>query len=1041
MQYLLLGPFEVIGERGVVDLGSTKQRAVLAMLAVEANHVVSIDRLVDQLWGDDPPRSAVGSLHAYVSNLRRALEPGRPPRSPSHTLASRDPGYVLLAGVDEVDAMRFERLAAEGSECLRGGQPERAVALLDEALALWRGPILADFAYEPFAGVAARRFEQLRWSAAEDRIDAMLTLGRHSAVVTDLEEMVEADPLRERRWAQLMVALYRGGRQADALRAYQRARTALVDELGIEPGPGLQAIEQAVLAQDPDLKAPPSTVFPVPALPLVKPAIERFGAEGHVPLIGRSVELQEIEDALAPLSGGRGGALIVSGEPGVGKSTLLDALAARAEAAGFSVGVAQSPEGATAPPLWPWIQALRGVDEHVSLPDVITPTTVFDDLLARLRKLARERPVVIVLDDLQWADELSDQFLQFVLASVRDEPVLVAVGLRDPFEGGSEALLAVRSSMASNRSTRRVTLRGLGRDDVGALASRVSGDDGPSAAVVEALYQRTSGNPFFVTELVRLLRTEHALHDLDRMNAAGLPQGVRDVIRRRLARLPGQVATILSVAAVLGRRIDTRLVGHITGISTEELLDLLELATVAGLVSEDASEPGVYRFNHDLVREALDDSLPGLRRARLHSQAVDAIVTVRGDSDADAHELARHAVAAVPHTGPDPAVDRLARSAKVAQQQLAIELSEGQLRLALALLAEVPDTPARRRRETELEARLASIEFHARANATGAASRLQRARDICPAEAAGDYLRVISGQAAIAGLWGDLDTALSAAAEAVELGKRVGDRQAESDANYSRGQLAWVGAVSEALESLDASVAMADALEAERGAPTGTHVPLATKRALRSVVLALSGAVDEARRERRAAMSRALRDGGWSLSWSTAFGVFSATLTGDPDEVRAMSDRLPELGRGLAYTDALIGACRHWALATADEREMALFDAERDRLAAAGDGLMAAPLACLAAELRIDRGDKEGACSALTTAQRAVAASGAVTWSPEIDRLLVRAGRSVEGDPSGAASDADAVLARALAVAEAAGADLFAARIRSDLDARSLRCR
>lgn len=270
MRFAILGPLSVTADDGTpVDLGSPKQRAVLALLLVSANRVVALDRLIDELWGDEPPARAAASIQAYVSNLRRALEPDRPPRAPATVLQSRAPGYLIAVTDDDFDVARFSRLVSTG-RAAAGDDPARARRLLGEALELWRGPALADFPYERFAIAEAARLEELRLAALSDRIDADLALGDHAAVVPELERLVAEHPLREHLWGQLMLALYRSARQAEALTVYRRLTDTLAEELGLEPGAELRRLQQAILTQDTalDLPQPAVTVVaPAPAAP------------------------------------------------------------------------------------------------------------------------------------------------------------------------------------------------------------------------------------------------------------------------------------------------------------------------------------------------------------------------------------------------------------------------------------------------------------------------------------------------------------------------------------------------------------------------------------------------------------------------------------------------------------------------------------------------------------------------------------------------------------------------------------------------------
>ena len=248
MEIRILGSLEVAQNAGVPAPLAYKLRALLAVLLLHRGHAVSADRLIDDLWGDQPPATATKSLQVYVSQLRKALGEG--------VLETRSGGYALVVDADQVDAARFERMLEQGIDQLDQGRAREAAAVLASALTLWRGQPLADFAYEPWAQAEIARLEALRLAALEERIDADLALGKHGTLIAELEGLVEAHPTRERLSGQLMLALYRSGRQADALEIFRERRRRLVDELGIEPGPALRELEAAILRQDPSLDPP-----------------------------------------------------------------------------------------------------------------------------------------------------------------------------------------------------------------------------------------------------------------------------------------------------------------------------------------------------------------------------------------------------------------------------------------------------------------------------------------------------------------------------------------------------------------------------------------------------------------------------------------------------------------------------------------------------------------------------------------------------------------------------------------------------------------
>ncbi len=240
MEFRILGPLELEEDGAPIELVGQRQRMLLAALLLHANEVVSTDRLINDLWGETAPKTATTSLHNAISQLRRAL---------GDAIVTRAPGYVLRVAREQVDAFRFEDMVRQAREREAAGR----AAALREALALWRGPALLDVAYEGFAANDANRLEELRLNAREELVDAQLELGLHDALLPELEALVAANPLRERPWGQLMTALYRAGRQADASAAYQRARRTLLEEIGIEPGPALRQLHGAIIRQEVDV--------------------------------------------------------------------------------------------------------------------------------------------------------------------------------------------------------------------------------------------------------------------------------------------------------------------------------------------------------------------------------------------------------------------------------------------------------------------------------------------------------------------------------------------------------------------------------------------------------------------------------------------------------------------------------------------------------------------------------------------------------------------------------------------------------------------
>lgn len=318
LEFRVLGPLEVRRDGGEVALAGARERTLLAVLLVHANEVVSSDRLIDELWGDRPPDTAATALHGIVSHIRSALEPDRLPRDPGAVLVTRAPGYVLRLPPGALDSERFEELLAEGRGALESGEASRAATVLREALGLWRGDAFSGSDEAPSVHAEAIRLDELRFEALEERIDADLALGRDDELVPELEALVEREPLRERLRGQLMLALYRSGRQAEALELYHETRSTFRARLGIEPTPRLRELEQAILRQDLELDV---------GLPRLRPRAVVRRHRGRVLLASGAAVLVAIAAVVtaaivltrgeAPLQGSPGSVIVI--DPTLGR--------------------------------------------------------------------------------------------------------------------------------------------------------------------------------------------------------------------------------------------------------------------------------------------------------------------------------------------------------------------------------------------------------------------------------------------------------------------------------------------------------------------------------------------------------------------------------------------------------------------------------------------------------------------------------------------------------------------------------------------------
>ena len=316
IDFCILGPLEARDDGRAVPLGGTKQRALLGLLLLHPNETLSTDRLIDELWGERPPSSAAKAVQVRVSRLRKALA-GENGNGSAGLVVTRERGYELKLDPQRLDSRRFERLVAEARSELVAGRSELAVSAFERALSLWRGAPLADLAYESFAQPEIARLEDMHVAAIEQLVEAKLALGRHAEVVGQLETLIAEHPYREGLRAQLMLALYRCDRQADALQAYQDARRTLVEELGIDPGERLRELEQAILSQDPALAAPAAETVELP---------RELGA--RTLLVGREADLEWLREHWRRARGGSGRLVFVTGETGMGKTRLAAELAA-----------------------------------------------------------------------------------------------------------------------------------------------------------------------------------------------------------------------------------------------------------------------------------------------------------------------------------------------------------------------------------------------------------------------------------------------------------------------------------------------------------------------------------------------------------------------------------------------------------------------------------------------------------------------------------------------------------------------------------------
>ncbi len=644
MQFRVLGPPEVVRNGRVVPLGGPKQQALLALFLLRPNRVVAADWLVDALWDARPPASARTTLRTYVAGLRRAVEPDRSHREPARILRSHPRGYELRVDAGAVDAIRFAAQVDRAADALAAGQAAVSERAYAEALALWRG--------EPLAGVAdlavlrpeAARLAELRLNAEEGRLTAAVATGRHAALLPELRRFVSAHPLREGVRAQLMLALYRSGRQTEALAVFDEGRRILAGEYGIDPGEQVRAVHRLILEQaaPPDPSSPAQPGGPAAAGRPAPP--ERDGG----PLVGRDAELARLRKTLDAATGHGGRVLTLVGEAGIGKTSLAAALGARAAATGVPVVWGRCPDVGQAPPFWLWSQVVRAL---AAMPQAratgsasrldgfaagapsgsgLDPTArfqVYEAVAELVHAAARERGLVVVLDDLHAADPDSLLLLRFLAAAALPASRALVVATLRPYDD-DPALVATVAELARGPGSVQVRLAGLDADAVADLVRDRTGA-APPEPVVARLVTRTGGNPFFLTELLRSGTGTGA--------AAELPPSIRDTVRLRLAGLPGPTRRCLDLLSVAGHDLDLAVLAAALDSTAEAVAEDLAPAYPAALVVE--TGPGALAFRHPLIAEVTYAELVPPRRAALHARLAAAYERTAGTAPA---ELAHH---------------------------------------------------------------------------------------------------------------------------------------------------------------------------------------------------------------------------------------------------------------------------------------------------------------------------------------------------------------------------------------------------------------
>ena len=716
----ILGPLRAWRDGAELDVCPRQQACLLTVLLARSGRPVSMDRLIELIWDDAYPASAVNVIHKYVGALRRLLEPSVRTRDTGSYVQRRGNGYLFEGSAVEVDIVAF-RMAVQAAKAeLAKGHNGCALDHYVEALGLWHGSVGEGLSCGSAALALFATLDDEFFSACTAATELAAALGRSERVLQPLQLATSMAPLHEPVHASLIAALSAVGRQAQALKVFHALRERLADELGVHPSAAVQGAYQQALAQTPSAGETEGTgnsqlVAHTGTIP-VRPT-PRADPEASLPLIGRCDEVATACQALEAASAGGTGLVIIEGDPGVGKTRLLEEVTAIADRKDVYPAWGRCLESDGTPAMWPWAEVLGALvdmlpstarDEwlanelgrilrpRVDVPAVtMTPEggarfRLFELTLALVRQVSALHPVALVFDDLQWADVASLELLGYLAARLPAGTAVVgALRTRAP-EPGPE-LTRMLAAVSRIPAHQRVSLGPLAVDEVAELVRRETGVvPGPGAA--RSMHARTAGNPFFVRELSRLLAEGGALTE-EIVAGAGVPSSVRDVVRDRIYGVDDRAAELLQIAAFIGRSVDLRLLARTVAIEVDACLDRLGTVIELGLLEAAPGDPFPLRFAHDLVREAVAEATPAPRAAWIHLRVADALEDIGRDDESTAERLAYHLWAAGPLADPARAVNALLLASRRATAKFALAAAEQQCQRAadVARTAGLPD--------------------------------------------------------------------------------------------------------------------------------------------------------------------------------------------------------------------------------------------------------------------------------------------------------------------------------------------------------------
>ena len=1065
MDFRVLGGVEVIGERQAGPPSGPKERAILARLLVDPGRPVSADALIEAAWGDVPRETAGRSLNVRIANLRSFLEPDRARGEPPMVLQRDRAGYRLAIDPEQVDAHRFEQ-GVRHAATLR---PVAAIDAYGAALELWRGAPFADVAHSAFAQAEIERLEALRREAIEGRARALSELGRSGEALPELRDLVGEDPLREGVVRTLMAALYASGRQVDALAAY-RDLTERLAEIGLQPGEETRELERRILVQDPSLRtgARPresdgGARAPAPArAPGPPPEPVRAPLPGEP--VHREAELAALRAALSRAQAGHRGIVAVSGEPGVGKTALVDAFTAEAAARdGVIVGAGQCVEhsgpgepyrpvleaiGALAAgpardrvvaalaeraPTWlgelPWLLDADDLEDLRRRTLGATRDRMLREMTDALEALSSDRPVMLVLEDLHWADPSTVDLIGAIAQGRRPARLLI-VATYQPADHAAAAQEMLRGLAASGAGV-QVELTRLGPEGVAAYLRERFPRSEAAERLSRLLARRSGGNPLFMRHLVDhweqhgVVSPGGAVTFPPEELSAGVPTSLRSYIDDHLAALDADDRELLLAISVAGRSASPALVGEATGRREAEVREALaRIASTAGMI-----EPlgDGYRFAHDLYREVLYETADNERRARFHRRIGAFLEGSLGASVRElAGELAHHFRAGGDAAG---AARFLRLAGERAFARNAYPEGIRHVRAALSAATQLPEGSARTRAQVELLSLLGqALVAIGGWSSPEAEEALQRARTL--AQRLRDNEPLVSVLLALATLYevrGELARAKEVADEYIRRGANEPAARRLQAEELLACNLFHQGAFARALEHAEQGLEL---FEGEGREPLAGHyssfpATIGDNAGVAchdwaGLALWYLGRPDQALARAHAALDLAV-DPGRSYSLASAHAQLAVVhqCRQEPQQALEWAEATIDAAeeRGYAYRVAMGQVLRGWAVAALGDAEAGVEEIVRGMRASRATGArMDEPhYLGLLGDAYLRAGEVEAAWATLDEALAISDRERSLFYEPELLRL--KAAVAVRRGGDGAAAEAERLLREAVDVA------------------------